>query len=114
MSSIFFLDEIEITPVTQDSTFGNTSEEVKRITKGYMEDDDFIARSSDGTPIGPRRMAFFPKGTKINEGDFVTLKKRSGKTVTDTDAVRREITKVFKARGIGESHVEVHTKSSGR
>ncbi len=112
--SLLFLDLVQITPITKSAPHGATVEGSAFISKAYVELEDKIRRAQDGTPLKPQQLFLLPVGTSINKDDMIVVQKMGGVTVTGDDAIRREVVKVFKPRGIGISHLEVTTESGGR
>lgn len=112
--SLFFLDEVTITPITIGSTNGEKVEGVDFDSDAYFELENKIRRAQDGTPLKPQQFFMLPGDTVISKGDMIKAKKMYGVTVTGDDAIRREVVSVFKPRGVGISHMEVVTESGGR
>ncbi len=102
--SIYFVDEVQITPITRNSTFRTETEGATITVEAYIEDDDRITYGRDGTPIRPAKRVFLPFGTSIAEGDMVRTTKRFGTTVTETS---KQVSRVSPIGAFEGSHVEV-------
>ena len=109
--SLFYLDKVTITPITIGATHGDKTEGVSFDSAGYFELENKIRRAQDGTPLGPTQFFILPAGTSIRKSDMIAAKTMNGIILTGDDAIRREVVQVFKARGIGISHIEVITES---
>ena len=58
--SLFFIDTFDITPVVSNPTYKNTTESAGVESLGYIEEQDRVIRSSDGSPMKPERMIMMP------------------------------------------------------
>jgi len=106
--SLYFTDEVQITNITRDQNFRTETPGTPYLSEAYVEDDDSIAFSSDGTPVKPIRRVFVPHGNIVRIGDLIKTTKLRGEVVTDTD---RKVTAVFNAGSFSGSHLEIQAGS---
>jgi len=102
--SLYYPDQVEITPITRNTNFRTETEDYAFKSKAYVEDDDRIVYGSDGQPVRPSKRIFLPFNTKIAEGDSIRVTKRAGKEVTD---VEQRVRMVSLVGTFGGSHLEV-------
>ena len=102
--SIYFTDQVQVTPITRDAKFRTETEGTPFTSDAYVEEDDKVVYGSDGAPIKPARRIFLPYGTSIAEGDFVKITKKNGFSITDKD---RKVKGISYIGSFGSSHLEV-------
>lgn len=102
--SVYFTDEVIITPVSRDANFRNEVLGTPFSSEAYTEKDDKIMYDDTGMPIRPARKIFLPLGTNISEGFYIRVSKKSGVDYTDSDRVVRSVELVGSFR---LSHIEV-------
>jgi len=105
---VYLTDEVQVTNITRDQNFRTETPGTPYLAEAYVEDDDSIAFSADGTPVKPIRRVFVSDDNIVNIGDLIKTTKLRGKAVTDTD---RKVTSVFQAGGFEESHLEIQLGS---
>jgi hypothetical protein len=79
--SLYYRDEIQITPVSRDANFRNETKGTAFTSRAYVEFDDRITYDSSGMPVRPARRIFTPFNTSIQEGDYVKVTKQNGKSL---------------------------------
>ncbi len=102
--SIYFVDEVQITPIIRNATFRTETEGATTTVEAYVEDDDRITYGRDGTPIRPAKRVFLPFGISIAEGDMIRITKRFGTIVTETS---KQVSGVSPVGAFEGSHIEV-------
>ncbi len=79
--SIYFTDQIEITPVSRDVNFRTEIEGTPFLSEAYVEDKTEIKYGSDGQPLKPEMFIGLPINTLIVKGDFIEITKLHGKVI---------------------------------
>ncbi len=79
--SIYFTDQIEITPINRDVNFRNETEGTPFYSEAYVEDKTEIKYGPDGQPLKPVMFIGLPINTSIVKGDFIEITKLHGKTI---------------------------------
>jgi hypothetical protein len=64
--SIYFTDQVEITPVSRDTNFRTETEGTPFLSKAYVEDESEIKYGSDGQPLDPVMFIGLPVNTSIS------------------------------------------------
>ena len=102
--SIYFTDQVQITPITRDANFRNETPGTPFLSDAYVEEDDEIVYGTDGQPIKPARKIVLPYATSITEGDRIKITKKNGASITDKD---RNVKSISQIGAFGGSHLEV-------
>ena len=79
--SIYFTDQIEITPISRDVNFRTETEGTPFYSEAYVEDKTEIKYGLDGQPLKPVMFIGLPINTSIVKGDFIEITKLHGKII---------------------------------
>jgi len=82
--SIYFTDQVQITPISRDINFRTETEGTPFLSKAYVEDESKIQFGSDGQPFNPIKFIGLPRNTLIVKGDFVEITKLHGKVIAQS------------------------------
>lgn len=106
--SIYYTDTIEVTPVSYNSETNARTEGIALEVKGYWESDSGI-QYTDGLPVGPKEMVFFPSTVSIKRGDMLRLTKKGSLDVsTNPEYTEKKIARIVNLESsLGFSHYEV-------
>lgn len=104
--SIYFTDQVQITPVTRDENFRIETEGIPFLSEAYIEDESEIKFGSDGQPFDPVMFIGLPKNTLIVKGDFIEITKLHGKTITNSK--KQKVKKAVHIGSFSESHIEIY------
>ena len=85
--SIYFTDQVEITPISRDINFRTETEDTPFLSKAYVEDESGINYGSDGQPLDPVIFIGLPINTSIVKGDFIEITKLHGKIIEQQSTV---------------------------
>jgi len=85
--SIYFTDQIQITPISRDINFRTETEGTPFLSKASVEDESKIQFGSDGQPFNPIKFIGLPRNTLIVKGDFVEITKLHGKIIAQSQTV---------------------------
>lgn len=102
--SLYFVDEVQVTPITRDENFRTETKGTSYKSPAYVEEEDRISYTSDGTPIRPVRRIFVPYKTEISVGDLIQITKIKGEIISDVD---RKVISIFRAGNFRGSHLEI-------
>ena len=102
--SIYFTDQVQITPITRDANFRNETPGTPFLSDAYIEEDDKITYGSDGQPIKPARKIVLPYVVSVQEGDRIKITKKNGTSITDKD---RNVKSVSQIGAFSGSHLEI-------
>jgi len=104
--SLYFPDEVEITPVVYDSTYRTKTEATPLSSEAFIEDESEIRFGPDGQPVEAQIFIGLPKDTLILKGYFIAITKLHGETPNAQEAERREVKRVSRAGAFEMSHIE--------
>jgi hypothetical protein len=85
--SLYFTDQVEITPISRDTNFRTEIEGTPFLSKAYIEDESEIKYGSDGQPLDPVMFIGLPVNTSIVKGDFIEITKLHGKAIEQQSTV---------------------------
>ncbi len=116
--SLLYPDRIKIIQITMDTGLKVTIEAEAIHTKAYVEVENRILYSRDGSVIRPHTRIFIPdkkilmndgtyKKLNLNKGDMIILIKVSGGIPSTQDQVRKPILTVTKMGHQRSQHIEV-------
>ncbi len=103
--SLYYTDEIEVTPVTRDDNFRTETEGNKYKIKAYIEDDSKVEYDSTGAPINPKASIFIPIDSNIQNGCYVRTTKLHRKSVSGYPKLK--VRKVIIVGSFKSSHLEI-------
>ena len=103
--SLYYTDEIEVTPVTRDNNFRIETEGNKYKIKAYIEDDSKVEYDSTGAPINPKASIFTPIDSNIQNGCYVRITKLHGKSVLSYPKLK--VRQVIIVGSFKSSHLEI-------
>jgi hypothetical protein len=111
--SLYFTDQVEITPITRNKNFKTETEGTKFKSKAYYEDESRNSRNNQGVQIDQKVFIFLPKNTSILKGDYIRLTKLRGITILSTSHLgrKRKVSKVFPVGSFKTSHLEIECES---
>ena len=112
--SYIFPDEVRIFNITRDVIHKIETEINNYLSDAYIEDEDKVAKSTQGNVVTPRTLIFLPNtATNINKGDYIQITRIKNIVITSDMqlGIKRKVTKVGLAGGTSLSHLEVECTS---
>ena len=104
--SIFMTDEVRITPITKDPTFGTLSAGTAFTTPARVEDSSKLVPDATGKEVKTKMLIFIPADVSLKSEDFISVTKKNGIVITDDPD--HEIISISREGGFSVSHQEVY------
>lgn len=114
MSGLLYPDLVNFTKVTIGATYHEETKGTPYESEALVEEDNSVRYGPNGEELDPQIFIMAPGSSAnlgLKRGDYVTIKRMHGVTITDND---RKIRRVSLVGSVEMSHIELVVEGGGR